>query len=158
MRKEVFDIASSAISFHSAGSQTPRIVQAARAVLVDGMRTGEAAAKYDFPPERVSEAVGRIRDKWASICDDQGWVTDTFSLSPKVIELIREIELQALEPLRETVETKRRKRLAAAQKVADKKSPPYREPAKSKTGTAPRGSKKKEPKPGAGKSDAKKKE
>lgn len=127
MRKEIFDIAAGAVSFHSTDNQIPRIVLAAQAVLVDGMRPGEAAIKYDFPPERVSEAVGRIRDKWATICDERGWVTDTFSLSPTLIELIRKIEHEALEPLRQAVETKRRKRLVAAQKVAEKKPPVYRD-------------------------------
>lgn len=114
MRAEVFDIAVSALSFHGARLETPRIVQAARAVLVDGVRPGEAAVEYEFPPERVSEAVGRIRDKWAAICAERGLVTETFSLSPILIELLRQIELEALQPLQSDLATKRRKKSAAA--------------------------------------------
>jgi hypothetical protein len=112
MRAEVFDIAVSALSFHGARQETPRIVQAARAVLVDGMRPGEAATRFDFPPERVSEAVGRIRDKWAAICNERGLVTETFSLSPTLIGLIRQIELEALQPLQAEAEKRRKKATA----------------------------------------------
>lgn len=126
MREEVFEIAASAVSFHGANQQTPKIVQAARAVLVDGMRPADAAAKFDFPRERVSEAIGRIRDKWQAICAENGWVTETFSLSPRLIELIRQIENEAIDPLRQDVALKREKKKAQALKVAEKKAPPYR--------------------------------
>jgi hypothetical protein len=149
MRAEVFDIAVSALSFHGAGRETPRIVLAARAVLVEGMRPGEAATQFDFPPERVSEAVGRIRDKWAAICNERGLVTETFSLSPILIELIRQIELEALQPLQADAAGKRRKKAADApagtsstlpskkgapaklppQKIAEKKPAKYKKPA-----------------------------
>lgn len=119
MRAEVFDIAVSALSFHGAHLETPRIVQAARAVLVNGVRPGEAAVEYEFPPERVSEAVGRIRDKWAAICAERGLVTETFSLSPILIELLRQIELEALQPLQGDLATRRRKKSAAAPHIAE---------------------------------------
>lgn len=123
MRPEVFEIAASAVSFHGSNQQTPKIVQAARAVLVDGMRPADAAAKFDFPRERVSEAIGRIRDKWQAICVENGWVTETFSLSPRLIELIRQIENEAIDPLRQDVVLKREKKKAQALKVAEKKAP-----------------------------------
>jgi hypothetical protein len=164
MRAEVFDIAVSALSFHGAGQETPRIVQAARAVLVEGIRPGEAATQFDFPPERVSEAVGRMRDKWAAICNERGLVTETFSLSPILIELIRQIELEALQPLQADAAGKRRKKTAdtppkkagaakllaqksaapkktplaqkvAGQKVAEKKPAKYKKPAAVPTST-----------------------
>jgi hypothetical protein len=113
MRPEVFEIAAGALTFHGARQETPRIVQAARAVLVDGMRPGEAAAQYGFPPERVSEAVGRIRDKWAAICDEQGLVTETFSLSPLLIDFIRQIELEGLQPLQAALAARRKRKSAA---------------------------------------------
>lgn len=151
MRAEVFEIAVGALNFHGARQETPRIVQAARAVLVDGIRPGEAATRYQFPPERISEAVGRIRDKWAAICAEQGLVTETFSLSAPMIELLRQIELEALQPLRAETEGGRRKKAAtakatlvksaatntavkkaaagkAAPKVAEKKPAKYKKP------------------------------
>lgn len=130
MREEVFEIAANAVSFHGANERTPRIVQAARAVMVDGMRPADAADKFDFPRERISEAVGRIRDKWGAICEENGWVTDTFSLPPKLIELIREIESDALAPLLEEALLKRKKKMELAKavvlKVAEKKPAAYR--------------------------------
>lgn len=130
MREEVFEIAANAVSFHGANEKTPRIVQAARAVMVDGMRPADAADKFDFPRERISEAVGRIRDKWEAICEDNGWVTETFSLPPKLVELIREIEGDAIAPLLEEALLKRKKKIEAAKstllKVAEKKPAPYR--------------------------------
>jgi hypothetical protein len=161
MRAEVFDIAVSALSFHGAGQETPRIVLAARAVLVDNMRTGEAATQFDFPPERVSEAVGRIRDKWAAICKERGLITETFSLSPILIELIRQFELETLQPLQADAAGKRNKKKATEktsndktlkdkapndkasaklppQKVAEKKPAKYRKPAAAKAPAKPR--------------------
>ena len=130
MREEVFEIAANAVSFHGANERTPRIVQAARAVLVDGMRPADAAAKFDFPRERISEAVGRIRDKWSAICEENGWITETFSLPPKLAELIREIEGDALVPLLEEALIRRKKKRELAKgtllKVAEKKAPAYR--------------------------------
>lgn len=126
MREEVFEIAANAVSFHGAHEKTPRIVQAARAVLVDGMRPADAADQFDFPRERISEAVGRIRDKWDAICEANGWVTETFSLPPKIAELIREIEGDALAPLLEEALLKRKKKIEQAKttvlKVAEKKA------------------------------------
>lgn len=128
MRDEVFDIAANSLSFHGANQRTPRIVQAARAVLVDGMRPADAADKFDFPRERISEACGRIRDKWQAICEENGWVTETFSLSPRLIELIREIEGDAIAPLLEDALLKRKKKMELASakvavlKVAEKKA------------------------------------
>lgn len=120
MRAEVFDIAVSALSFHGSRHETPRIVQAARAVLVEGMRPGEAATQFELVPVRVSEAVGKIRDKWAAICDERGLVTETFSLSPIVIELLRQIELETLQPLQAEAAGKRRKKgVAPAVTIAD---------------------------------------
>lgn len=135
MREEVFEIAANAVSFHGASERTPRIVQAARAVLVDGMRPADAADKFDFPRERISEAVGRIRDKWQVICTENGWITETFSLPPKLAELIREIESDALAPLLEQALLKRKKKMESAKpvvlKAAEKKPPAYRnKPAK----------------------------
>ena len=128
MRAEVFEIAASAVSFHGANQQTPQIVLAARAVMVDGMRPADAAAKFDFPRERISEAVGRIRDKWNAICEENGWVTETFSLSPRLIELIRQFESEAIEPLHRNALLKRKQKMALAEakipalKVAEKKA------------------------------------
>lgn len=134
MREEVFEIAANAVSFHGANEKTPRIVQAARAVLVEGMRPADAADKFDFPRERISEAVGRIRDKWDSICEANGWVTETFSLPPKLAELIREIEGDALAPLLEEALLKRKKKIEQAKttllKVAEKKASYRNKPAK----------------------------
>lgn len=123
MRAEVFEIAVGALSFHGARQETPRIVQAARAVLVEGMRPGEAAARFEFPPERVSEAVGRIRDKWTAICAERGLVTETFSLSAPMIELLRQIELEALQPLR-AESTGRRRKATVDAKAAPKAARP----------------------------------
>jgi hypothetical protein len=133
MRAEVFDIAASALSFHGAAQETPRIVLAARAVLVDGMRTGEAATQFDFPPERISEAVGRIRDKWAAICNERGLVTETFSLSPVLIELIRQFELETLQPLQAEAAGKRRKKAADNPDTPSKEGTPSKLPARVKT-------------------------
>lgn len=158
MRAEVFDIAVSALSFHGAGQETPRIVLAARAVLVDGMRSGEAATQFDFPPERVSEAVGRIREKWAAICKERGLVTETFSLSPSLIELIRQFELETLHPLQADAAGKRKKKAVdkpsggksssndadsakakpLPQKVAEKKPVKYKKPAAAKAPAKPK--------------------
>ncbi len=132
MRAEVFEIAASAVSFHGSNQQTPKIVQAARAVLVDGMRPSDAADKFGFPRERISEAVGRIRDRWQAICVENGWVTETFSLSPRLIELLRQIENEAIDPLRQDVTLKREKKKALALKVAEKKPPAYRNKSKPK--------------------------
>jgi hypothetical protein len=137
MREDVFEIAANAVSFHGANERTPRIVQAARAVLVDGMRPADAAAKFGFPRERISEAVGRIRDKWQAICADNGWVTETFSLPPRLADLIRQIESDAIEPLLQEALLKREKKMKLssskmpALKVAEKKPAAYRnKPAK----------------------------
>jgi hypothetical protein len=146
MRAEVFDIAVSALSFHGARLETPRIVQAARAVLVEGMRPGEAATQFDQSPVRLSETVGRIRDKWAAICEERGLVTETFSLSPLLIELLRQIELEALQPLQAEAAGKRRKK-AASKKIdpvellaptdnAGTKSAARKKPASPKAGPA----------------------
>jgi hypothetical protein len=136
MRAEVFDIAVSALSFHGARQETPRIVQAARAVLVEGMRSGEAATQFGILPVRVSEAVGRIRDKWAAICAERGLVTETFSLSPVLIELLRQIELEALQPLQADAAGKRRKKAAAPSNTASDttsaKLPAHKEPSTQK--------------------------
>lgn len=130
MRAEVFEIAANLVSFHGANEKTPRIVQAARAVMVDGMRPADAADKFDFPRERISEAVGRIRDKWSTICEENGWITETFSLPPKLVELIREIEGDAIAPLLEEALLKRKKKMELAKttllKVAEKKPAAYR--------------------------------
>ncbi len=130
MRAEVFEIAANAVSFHGANEKTPRIVLAARAVMVDGMRPADAADKFDFPRERISEAVGRIRDKWSAICEENGWVTETFSLPPKLVELIREIERDALTPLLEETLIRRKKKMDLAKttllKVAEKEPTTYR--------------------------------
>lgn len=158
MRAEVFDIAVGALSFHHAQQETPRIVQAARAVLVDGMRPGEAALQYELKPERVSEVVGRIRDKWAAICAERGLVTETFSLTAPMIELLRQIEFDALQPLLGEATKSRRKKTATikalpaarstavknsekasekvsgktTEKVAEKKPSKYKKPAPKK--------------------------
>jgi hypothetical protein len=146
MRAEVFEIAASQVSFHGARVETPRIVQAARAVLVDGKRTGEAAALYDFPPERVSEAVGRIRDKWNAICAERGWVTETFSLTPNIISLLKLIELDAIGPLQEELTGKRKKK-APQEKIAELLKVAEKKPRSYKPGTdKPRTAKKKAPK------------
>ncbi|HEY3699395.1 MAG TPA: TrfB-related DNA-binding protein [Spongiibacteraceae bacterium] len=126
MRAEVFEIAASAVSFHGASRETPRIVLAARAVMVDGMRPADAAAKFEFPRERVSEAVGRIRDKWNEICADNGWVTETVSVPPRIAALIREIEKETIDPLRRELIASRKKKMALALKVAEKKAPKYK--------------------------------
>ena len=132
MRAEVFDIAASSISFHNDGKEPPRIVQAARAVMVDGMRPADAADKFGFPRERISEAVARIRDKWTAICTENGWVTETFSLSPRLAELIRQIETEAIDPLRREAALKRKTRVAKVLKVAEKKTPYRNKPAHKK--------------------------
>jgi hypothetical protein len=131
MRAEVFEIAASQVSFHGARLETPRIVQAARAVLVDGLRTGEAATLYDFPPERVSEAVGRIRDKWSAICEERGWVTETFSLTPNLVSLLKLIEMDTIGPLQAELTGKNKKKASKAKvvplrKVAEKKPDKYK--------------------------------
>jgi hypothetical protein len=131
MRAEVFEIAASQVSFHGARLETPRIVQAARAVLVEGKRTGEAATLYDFPPERVSEAVGRIRDKWNAICEERGLVTETFSLTPNLVNLLKLIEMDTIAPLQAELKGKAKKKgpkakVLALPKVAEKKSAKYK--------------------------------
>ena len=125
MREEIFEIAAAAVRFHETNPRTPRIVQAAKAVMVEGMRPADAAAQFDFPRERISEAVGRIRGKWDEICADHGWVTETFSLTPATIALIRSIENEAIEPLLQNAAAKGEQRKQAALKVAETKSSTY---------------------------------
>jgi hypothetical protein len=151
MRAEVFEIAASQVSFHGARLETPRIVQAARAVLVDGKRTGEAAAAYDFPPERVSEAVGRIRDKWNAICEERGWITETFSLTPNLISLLKLIEMDSIGPLQTELGNKRKKKAAKEKspellKVAEKKPRSYKSATDKTNSDKPGSDKKKAPK------------
>lgn len=111
MRAEVFEIAASAVSFHGSSEGTPPVVKAARAVMVEGKKTGEAAQEFGLPSERVSEAVGRIRERWDAICADKGWVTESLSLPPDIMELVKQIEKNNMEPLREALQAKLNKKL-----------------------------------------------
>jgi hypothetical protein len=139
MKAEVFEITVSQLSFHGSRVETPKVVQAARAVLVDGQRPGEAATFHGIAPERVSEVVGRIRDKWDAICAERGLVTETFSLSPNIINLIKLIEKDTLEPLQAEFAGKRRKKSPPKKilslpkpeqlKVAEKKPRTYKKKA-----------------------------
>ncbi|HSB95411.1 MAG TPA: hypothetical protein VLC91_03130 [Spongiibacteraceae bacterium] len=117
MKAEVFEITVGQLTFHGARLETPKVVQAARAVLVEGKRPGEAATQYEIAPERVSEAVGRIREKWDAICAERGLITETFSLSPNVISLIKLIEKDTLEPLQADL-AMRKKKSPAPKKVS----------------------------------------
>ena len=116
MREEVFEIAASAVSFHGSSEGTPPIVKAARAVMVEGKKTGEAAQEFGLPPERVSEAVGRIREKWNALCAEEGWVTESLSLPPDIMELVKQIEKNNMQPLREALFAKLTKRLGKTPK------------------------------------------
>lgn len=107
MTPEHFDLTVSAMSFKSLAT-----VRAARAVMVEGVRPGEAVMEYDVPQPQLSRAVSRIEKKWRDICDQQNWVCEPVALPPDVMALVRHIEIKNLEPLREKLDARKRRNSA----------------------------------------------
>lgn len=105
MTPEHFELTISAMSFQSMVT-----VQAARAVLVDGRKTGEAATHYGVPQPQVSRAVNRIEQKWQDICAREQWICEPVALPPEAMALVRNLEAKTLEPLKERLLAKKRKR------------------------------------------------
>ena len=99
MREDIFNIAADAVRFRRVGSEVPDVVRAAKAVLVKGVKPSAAAEQFAVQQSRVSEAIAKIRAKWDEICDKQGWVTHTLSLPADIMDLVRQIEANAIKPL-----------------------------------------------------------
>lgn len=99
MREDIFNIAADAARFRRVDNEVPDVVKAARAVLVKGVKPSVAAEQFAVQQSRVSEAIAKIRAKWDEICGKQGWVTHTLSLPPDIMDLVRQIETNAIKPL-----------------------------------------------------------
>lgn len=73
-----------------------RTKDAARLVLVDGMRTVDAARQMDMKRQQVQEAVARIEAAFkAAHGIPEGWECITVCVPPDRVSEVREIEHQA---------------------------------------------------------------
>ena len=69
-----------------------RTIDAARLVLVDGMRIVDAAAQMEMKPQQLQEAVTRVEAAFkASLGTPEDWECITVSVPPKYVEQVREI-------------------------------------------------------------------
>lgn len=105
MTPEHFDIAASEIHFKRAG-----LLDACRAVLVDGKRTTEVVDEFDIPQPQVSRAIARIQEKWQQLCDRENLVTRVVVLSPQAMAVVTELENQFIAPLKKRLQPKKPKK------------------------------------------------
>ncbi len=94
---EHFDLAAAECRFHH-----PGMVEAARAVLVDGMRSGEAAIQFGITHQtHLSRALTKIEAKWIQICKREHWSCRTIVLSEDDMALVQRLQVKTVAPLRE---------------------------------------------------------
>lgn len=105
MTPEHFELTVSTMSFQSAAT-----VRAARAVLVDFQRNGDASAANGIPAPQVSRAVQRIQQKWQAICARENWVCEPVVLAPEAMAVVRGLEAKTLEPLKKRLQSKASRR------------------------------------------------
>lgn len=105
MTPEHFDIAAAEIHFKRAG-----LLDACRAVLVDGKRTTEVVDEFDIPQPQISRAIARIQEKWQQLCDRENLVTRVVVLSPQAMAVVTELENQFIAPLRKRLQPKKPKK------------------------------------------------
>lgn len=108
MTPEHFDIAVAEINF-----KRPEILNACRAVLIDGKRPTEAAEEFDIPQPQISRAVTRIQEKWQQLCERESLVSRVFVLSPQAIAVVAELEGQFIAPLKERLKPKKTRKKAS---------------------------------------------
>lgn len=109
MTPEHFDIAVAEINF-----KRPGMLDACRAVLIDGKRPTEAADEFDIPQPQISRAVTRIQEKWQQLCDRENLVSRVFVLSPQAIAVVAELEGQFIAPLKRKLAPKKVKKKAGS--------------------------------------------
>jgi hypothetical protein len=106
MTPEHFDIAVAKINF-----KRPRMLEACRAVLVDGNRPTQIADQFAIPQPQISRAISRIQQEWSELCERENLVFRTVALSPQAMAVVAELEQQFIPPLKTRRRVKKSKSL-----------------------------------------------
>lgn len=107
MTPEHFDIAVAEINF-----KRPGMLEACRAVLVDGKRPTEAAEEFEIPQPQISRAVTRVQEKWEQLCARENLVFRVVALSPQAMAVVTELEDQFIAPLKKRAHAKKVRKMA----------------------------------------------
>jgi len=84
------------IALYATQIRTQKVIDACRAVLVDGMPTQESAEKYNVDQPSVSRATKVLREKWLQICADQEWDYLPLALPRSVMKMTLEFQREVL--------------------------------------------------------------
>src|SRR5688500_13589158 len=87
MLKEQFDTAVEATQIRN-----PRLIEACRAVLVDGRVATDVVATYGLQSPNVYRAIATIKEKWDQICAKEGWDYCPVALPRNYMKLILELQ------------------------------------------------------------------
>lgn len=95
MLSEQFQIAVSATKI-----RRPELIEACKAVLVDGQVATDVAAKYSIDPAHVYRALTTIKERWDEICAEQGWDYVPLAFPRKLMKVMLEFQREQLEAYR----------------------------------------------------------
>lgn len=105
MSPDHFDLVVQSLSLRSDSLQ-----KAARAVLVEGMRPGQAVEKFSVGLTNLSKAVGRIENKWDEICEGQNWEYEPIALPPEEMAIVRALQRKNLDPVMQKLTDRKKRR------------------------------------------------
>lgn len=91
MLQEQFQIAMDATKI-----RTPELIEACRAVLVDGLPTADVAAKNKIEPSSVYRAIATVKAKWEEICAKEEWTYAPLAFPESMMKVMLEFERDLL--------------------------------------------------------------
>ncbi len=97
--------------------QSQATIEAARSVLVEGLKHKEASARYGVTQSQISRATSRIEKKWQEICEREDWLYEPIALPKEMMELVRALQSTTMAPLKKRLES--RKSRNARKKIQD---------------------------------------
>jgi hypothetical protein len=101
------------IALERTRTRNPKLITAARVVLVDGAMSSEVAERMGIDAAHVRRAVHGIREKWQTICSEQGWECLPIALPRSSMKLVLEMQREQLDRFRaKERETKKRRTTA----------------------------------------------
>jgi len=103
MLKEQFDVAAEATRIRK-----PLLLDAARAVMVDGMSVGEVAEKFNLRPSHLYKAIASVEQKWSDICTARNLKYLPIALPERMMRIVLEIQSQEIDDYRKSLRARRR--------------------------------------------------
>jgi hypothetical protein len=122
MDKDCFVIAVARIP-----KQSQENVDAAYAVMVDGIKPGDAAKKFGANANSLSRAMARIAEEWEQLCAEKGLVNLHVAVRQSFADLLLKMQAEDLAPLLRDAQASIAKQKAKKIKkktAARKKKPP----------------------------------